>query len=355
MSAIHVLTGEPERGGGGVGDYTQLLARALDSRGVTVRVWSVHDPDLRRALPQALGEQPGYVLLQYVPNTLGKRGANVAFCRWLLSLSRTGADVRVMFHEPYFYFSWHPLHTGLALVQRAMAAILLRASSHSYVSTEQWLQYLAPYAPREAVFTVLPIPSTIPAPAPQAAVVSWRQRLGGGSKLLVGHFGTYGAHVATELAPVVPAILRQFEAVRIVCLGRGSEAFVAELHARNPENRTRIMATGELSKEDLAAALAACDVAVQPYPDGVTTRRTSVMAPLALGVATVTSRGFLTEPIWTEASPVALAPAGDADAHADVVSALLRDAGARNELASRGRAVYDAQFSIERTVSALLR
>ena len=355
MSAVHVLTGETETGTGGVGDYTQLLARALDGRGATVRIWNARDPQLRQALPIALREQPGYVLLQYVPNTLGRRGANIGFCRWLLSLSRAGVDIRVMFHEPYLYFSWNPLHSGLALVQRAMAAVLLRAASHNYVSTEQWLRYLAPYAPRDAVFTVLPIPSTIPAPAPAPAIASWRERLGGGTRLLVGHFGTYGAHVAAELEPVIPAVLRHFEGVRFVCIGRGSTAFADRIRGQHADNRTRVVATGELSPEETAAAIAACDVVVQPYPDGVTTRRTSVMAPLALGVATVTSRGFLTEPIWAEAAPVALATASDADAHADMVATLLRDAGARNELASRGRAVYDVQFSIDRTVAALTR
>jgi hypothetical protein len=355
MIAVHLLTGDTRPGGGGVGDYTRLLAAELLARGTAARIWDTRDPDLRTALPAALREEPGYVLLQYVPNTLGARGANLGFCLWLRSLSRAGADVRVMFHEPYFYFSWNPLLNGLAIVQRMMAAVLLRAASQSYVSTAQWLPYLEPYAPREAIFTVLPIPSTIPSPADETTTMEWRQRLGGGRWLLVGHFGTYGDHVARELEPMIPAALRQFEGVRFVCIGRNSERFVERVRPQLPDNATRIIATGELSPPDTAAAIAACDVMVQPYPDGVTTRRTSVMAPLALGIATVTSRGFLTEPIWQEAGAVALAPASDADAHADAAAALLRDAGARGELASRGRAVYEAQFSIQRTVDALLR
>lgn len=352
---VHLLTGEADAGHGGVGDYTRLLAAAIERRGGKSRIWNARDPRLKEALPEALRTEPGYVLLQYVPNTLGARGANIAFCRWLWSLSRSGTDVRVMFHEPYFYFSWNPLLNVLALTQRAMAAMLLRASSHTYVSTEQWLRYLAPYAPREAVFSILPIPSTLPVHLPESSVAHWRDRLGGGSRVLVGHFGTYGSHVGDELAGVIPVLLRQFERIRFVCIGRGSDAFVSRIHTDQPDNRTRVIATGELAPPDAAAAIAACDVVVQPYPDGVTTRRTSVMAPLALGVATVTSSGFLTEPIWSEGSPVRLAPAGDADAHADAVGTLIRDAGARSELASRGRALYDAQFSIDRTVDALLR
>ena len=351
---VHIVTGEYGAGSGGVGDYTQVLESALMDRGVDVRVWYSQDPELRTSLPAALARQPGFVLLQYVPNALGARGANLRFCFWLRRLHRRGVDVRVMFHEPYFYFSWHPARNALALVQRAMAAVLLRASSRNYVPTEQWLKYLAPYAPPEAVFSVVPVPATVPAPAAPQSVAEWRKKLGGGTHLLVGHFGTFGAHVANELAPIVPALLRQFEGVRLVCIGRGSDTFVSRLHASHPLDRTRIVATGELPAADTSAAIAACDVAVQPYPDGVTTRRTSVMAPLALGVATVSSRGFLTEPIWIEAAPVVLAPASDADAHADAAAALVRDAARRAELASRGRAVYEAQFSMGRTVDALL-
>ena len=75
----------------------------------------------------ALATDPGVVFLQYVPNALGAKGGNVAFCQWLLSLRRQGTDIRVMFHEPYFYLSWNPALNTLARVQRMMAAILLRA------------------------------------------------------------------------------------------------------------------------------------------------------------------------------------------------------------------------------------
>ena len=55
----------------------------------------------RTALTDAWKAAPGTVLLQYVPNALGHRGMNVAFCRWLLAERQAGRDVRVMFHEPY--------------------------------------------------------------------------------------------------------------------------------------------------------------------------------------------------------------------------------------------------------------
>src|ERR1051325_7766931 len=47
---------------------------------------------------------------------------NLRFCRWLRDRGREGMDVRVMFHEPYFYFTAsRPWRNVLAAVQRVMA------------------------------------------------------------------------------------------------------------------------------------------------------------------------------------------------------------------------------------------
>jgi glycosyltransferase involved in cell wall biosynthesis len=351
---LHLLTGEYGPDTGGVGAYSHVLAQALMGRGLRVRVWNTLDGTLQQSLPDALATDPGFVLLQYVPNALGAKGGNVAFCQWLLSLRRKGTDIRVMFHEPYFYLSWNPALNTLAMVQRMMAAILLRASSRIYISTEQWRRYLVSYAPTGTAFTVLPIPSTLPSDPPTDAIAAWRARLLGEHRLLAGHFGTYGEHVALELAPIIPGLLERITDLRFVCVGRGSERFVERLVFRYPRMAGRVQATGALDPPDAASALAACDLALQPFPDGVTTRRTSVMAPLALGVPIVTSRGFLTEPLWSETPAVVLAAASDPQAHVDAAVSLLRDESTRTQLGGLGRRLYDRQFALERTVQVLM-
>src|SRR5439155_12394123 len=107
-----------------------------------------------------------------------------------------------------------------------------------------------------------------------------------------------------------------------------------------------IVATERLADEDAAAALAACDLLLQPYPDGATTRRTSLMAGLRQGVATVTTRGFLTEPVWSESGAVVLADAGKPGRIADAVEALLDDVDARRKQGARGREAYARCFSM---------
>ena len=59
-------------------------------------------------------------------------------------------------------------------------------------------------------------------------------------------------------------------------------------------------AAGYLSPAELSAHIAACDLFVQPYPDGITSRRTSAMACLSRARPVVTTTGHLTEPLWAE-------------------------------------------------------
>lgn len=364
----HIISGEYPPAGAGVADYTAQVAAGLAARGADVHVHApaplaptldvaVHPlPDLFgastcRALAQTLGRQPGTLLVQYVANALGRRGMNIGFCRWLRQQHEAGADVRVMFHEPYFYFGWRrPWRNVLAIVQRRMARELLRASSEAYLSTATWRRYLEPWAPADLSMHVLPIPSSIPRVADEAGLRRWRGRFG---TRVAGHFGTFGSDVARELLPLLRQLLLQEPSLTFVGVGDGSDRFVRDLRLRDRALQDRVISTGRLDPADASAALQACDLLVQPYPDGVTTRRTSAMAGLANGVPIVSTDGALTEGVWRETGAVALVRPGDPAALADLVSTLLDDERARRGLAARGRETYVREFALEVTLDRL--
>lgn len=339
---------------GGVGDYTALVAAGLTEAGDRVQVWHPGVlPDRfgtrsRRIIARAAAGEPGPILVQYVPAAFGCRGLNVPFCLWLARQGRRGADVRVMFHEPFFYFGLErPWRNVLAVGQRVMASILLRAATRVYYSTETWRRLLAPYGPQSRV-EVLPIPSTIPVDVPREAVAAARR--GTAASIVVGHFGTYGEHVSGVLRPVVGEICNRLPHARVLLAGRDAEAFVATLDSRiRPQVDVLAAAEGDA----IAAALRACDVLVQPYPDGVTTRRTSMMGALTTGIAVVTTAGPLTEPVWSDSGAVALETAGDAAALAARVAQLAGDSTARRELGARGRRLYDERFALPVTIARL--
>lgn len=375
----HLLTGEYPPDRGGIGDYTRLLARALADHGRRVHVWTpsvdadsgaggvaVHamggvGRDALRRLGTALDRYPAplRLLVQYAPQAWGMRGMNLPFTRWLLARRRAGDDVRVMFHEPYFPFGWQrPQRNLLAAVNRLMARTLLRASTRAYLSTSVWEPLLAALAPPGLEFTLLPIPSTIPVVDDPDRVARVRREVGAG-RPIVAHFGTYGDLLAPALTRALQALIGHRPAARILLLGNRGPDFAERLRAVDDRFRDNVVAPGYQSPDDLSVHLQAAGVAIQPYPDGADTRRTTLMACLANGVPTVTTRGpGCASFILSRA--VSHAAAGDAEGQGHCAACLLESAdillesGERDELRARARAFYQREFAIERTVERLL-
>jgi glycosyltransferase involved in cell wall biosynthesis len=311
----------------------------------------------RDVLDHVLDASRTRVLVQYVPNAFGMRGLNLPWCRWLLHRARKhGTDVRVMFHEPYLYFSWRPPQwNGLAVGQRLMAALLLRASREIYVSTDSWRRYLGNLMTSESPLPItLPIPSTIPRHAPDDRIRSRRAILSlTGSRRVVGHFGTYGPLITPMLREHLVTLLNAESTTCAVCIGDGSRAFVRELLARHSRLSGRVLAFGRMGGREAAASIAACDLLVQPYPDGVTTRRTSTMAALLNGTPVVTTYGTLTEPIWSTTQAVAMVPVRDTRSFVRTTRLLLANTTEQEALGRRGEAAYRKHFAMEHTVTQL--
>src|SRR5207244_8988104 len=123
---------------------------------------------------------------------------------------------------------------------------------------------------------------------------------------LVGHFGAYDRYMTKLMLELLPSLLNGHDKLSVMLLGRGSMELrnrVVELH---PELSLYVRATGALSTEDISRHVSACDVMLQPYQDGVSGRRTSVMTALAHGVPIVTTQGKATERCWTESQAVKL-------------------------------------------------
>ncbi|WP_426757121.1 glycosyltransferase [Myxococcus sp. Y35] len=369
--AWHILTGEYPPRLGGVGDHTRQVSRALARAGQEVHVWTPGERDVREedgvtvhhvpglltpaglpALSRGLDACPGprRLLLQYVPHALGLKAMNVPFCAWFATRRR---DARwVYIHEAVH--PWSPRaplrHHLLAGTTRLMVRLVASAADRVFLSIPRWAEHLpASVRPRTRW---LPVPSNLPVEVDPDAVAALRTRLGTGPRL--GHFGTYGHLTAAPLEAALVPLLQGDASRHALLLGRGSRAFLAGLEARHPALRGRLEARDSLPLEDLAVHLATCDVLLQPYPDGVSTRRTTVMAGLALGVPVATNSGHLTEPLWRELDAVSLAEGTAPAALAERVESLLSLAGTRRELGQRAARVYRERFSLEHTVEALL-
>ncbi|HEX6183920.1 MAG TPA: glycosyltransferase family 4 protein [Pyrinomonadaceae bacterium] len=378
----HLITCEYPPRVGGVADHTRLVASGLAAEGDRVCVWcpaaegeapgaeggvsvrrelgSLRPSDLRRA-GRALNEfnAPRRLLVQWVPHGYGYRSMNVWLCLWLWARAfLRGDEVTLVVHEPFLAFGeGSRRQDAVALVHRVMTTLLLSSARRVWTTIPKWEERWRPYTlGRRVPFGRLPVPSTTPVTASAEEASTTRALYAPAGVALVGHFGTYGELIAGTLRELLPRLLSAEETgCAVLLIGQGSEAMREELLRARPELSGRIHAAGTLAPEALSRHLAACDLLVQPYPDGVSARRTSAMAGLAHGLAVVTTKGVLTESLWEESGAVALAPAGDVGALLDEVRRLLASPESRAPLGDAARKLYRERFDLSHTVASLRR
>ena len=371
-----ILTGEYPPAPGGVSDYTQQVARALACAGDYVHVFTAppRDPNSRETmssgasvepihvevLPDHFGLQslstldarldrlprPREILVQYVPHAFGCRAMNIGFCAWLLARSRTDR-ITITFHEVTFPMrAGQPVHHNLlGLVNHAMAAMLVRAASRAIVTIPAWARLLKRLGARCEI-RVVPVPSNLPLVVGPESVARARAKYHCGTgEALIGTFGSFGPLVAPLLDELVPRLAAQ-ELGTLLLIGRGSERYRHRL-----SKVANVVATGPLHPNETAAAIAACDVMIQPFPDGVSARRSSAAAALALGVPIVTNTGELSESFWRDSDAVALTESSDQIP--DLAAALLNDAPRRARLIAAAKQLYEQRFALRHTIDAL--
>jgi glycosyltransferase involved in cell wall biosynthesis len=373
--AFHLITCEYPPGVGGVAEHTRCVASGLAAAGVGVHVWcppggaadtgepgvTVHvlpdrfGPLSLRALQRGLanGPSPRRVVVQWVPHGYGRRSLNLAFCAWVLRRARMHGDrVEVIVHEAYLAFdSSRVRQSGAALVHRLMLTTLFAAASCVWLATPSFEPYVRPYGlGRPLGYRWLALPSPLARTADHELVA----RVGSQwPSPVIGHFGTFNPLVTAVLAPAIVHVLEARPDATWLLIGRDGERFAADLARQTPYLADRMVATGTVSADSLSAHVLAADVFVQPYPDGVTARRTTATALLGHGRVIVTTDGHLTESFWRTDAGVCLVPAGDAAGLARAAIHLLDDAAARTHLAEAAARMFVRRFSGADAIMAL--
>ena len=382
---LHLVTPEYPPQIGGVSDYTRAMASRLAAAGREVHVWApgndgpaettgptglagvfVHRvagtwtrPDRARVAGE-LDRFPGprRLLVHWVPHGYEPRGLARGFVRWLRERrQRAGDRVELIIHEPGVGFEGGWRQWVLAVLHREMLVSLLGTAARVWLSTPAWGPRLSPWRTLANLTRLgsspppvhwLPLLLDVPVVEDAAAVAAARVEFatvdhgGNGKGELLGHFGTYGAGVTRLLGPALTQVLGERPTRRALLLGRGGERYLASFRAAHPALAGRVHATGETDGTRLSILLQSCDLLLQPYPDGITTRRTSALAVLAHGRAMVTTTGHLTERVLWESAGACrvVVPAGLAAATGE----LLDDDDARATLGDRGRAWFEREF-----------
>jgi glycosyltransferase involved in cell wall biosynthesis len=283
---------------------------------------------------------------------------NVPFCLWLWNRAKVSNDeIDLMVHEPFLPFgegSWK--QQAAAAVHRIMATIILNAAMRVWMSIPAWEDRLRPYLlGRRIPMEWLPVPSSVESDANPGAATGYMDREIVRGRVVLGHFGTYGSAISNMLQSLVLPLLQDHPNRVLVLMGRGSTEFRSRMVAQNRSLSDQIEATGEITSAALSTWIARCDIMIQPYPDGISSRRTTAMVALSRAVPIVTTIGPLTENVWEESGAVRLVPTNDMIAFVNAVNELLSDDNKRTQIGMRGKELYLNRFDVSHTIQALRR
>lgn len=310
-----------------IDEYSRRLVAALCAAGMETR----YTPDGLGGL--LCGAEPAWVLLQYNPFRYGRSGFAPRLLRDVARLRhRWCAPLAVMVHEAWIDMT-DAKSTLIGLWQHAQLGALLRVADAVMTST----QALADEIGRGAVH--VPVAANITPVATSRTAA--RDRLGLDGRLAIALFGRDHPARKLDYAEVaIGALAEAHGANRLAVLNLGAGATPLRVPAG-----IDVHSPGELPADELSRHLWASDVVLLPLADGLSTRRTTMMAALAHGRPVLGLAGQNTDAMLTdEAGAVALTPVGDPAAFSRAAVELTNDPLRMRELGDAGRRLYESRF-----------
>ena len=288
------------------------------------------------------------MIVQWAPHSFGLRSLNLPLALWLWNRARRCNDrIELMVHEPFLAFDeGNRRQDAAALVQRAMIALLLDAASHVRVAIPAWETRLRPWCLRRRTqFEWTPVPSNVPECSDLREVLRVRGALVDPGQTVLGHFGTFRQRYRDAARSGDRGDPRKHG--RPGASDRPRQRRVArDFVSENRGSARRLVASGELEPDQIAIALSACDVLLQPYPDGISTRRGTAMAAMSLGIPLVSNLGHLSESNWRGTPGAWITQTSAATELAAAVRELLEDRELRASISAQARALYQQHFSL---------
>jgi glycosyltransferase involved in cell wall biosynthesis len=316
-----------------IDQYSRRLVEAMATAGIEARYIPDGFMSVLAAAP------PSWVLLEYNPFVYGRAGFAP---RLLLDVARfrhrLPVPLALMVHE-----AWVDMNDAksslVGLWQRAQLRALLRAADRVMTSTEALAREIGHGAIHVPVgANILPISTSH-----EAA----RARLGLDGKLAVALFGRGNPGRALDHAEAAIAALADAHgADRLTILNLGADA-----PALRVGPGVVVASPGRLPADELSVRLWASDIVLLPFHDGVSTRRTTLMAALAHARPVLGLLGRNTDALLAGArDALALTPAGDRSAFSRAAIELTCDPHRMRSIGAAGRRLYETHFDWQHTV-----
>ena len=326
-----------DRGHGidGIRDYSRELNDALADNEADASLLLVRG----KRLPSKLAQSDA-VVLQYNPFAYGRWGYAPWLARGLRKLKRAPQRpiIAIMVHEPFMPFSG--VRAGLmGMWQRLQLRSIRRASDVTFVSIEAWADKISHRRPKQPTYHV-PVGSALPDMRHEG--VATRAELGIDERTIVlTTFATgHPSHMSGHVCAAAIALREAGHPVAVLNLGAGARRL------KGLPKAIRVETPGPLELTTLARMLAASDVFVSPFVDGVSCRRTTFMAGLQHALPVVATDGPLTDDLLRRHPEACrLIPVGDRKRFAATVVELAEDPARRERLAQGARLLFERHFA----------
>jgi glycosyltransferase involved in cell wall biosynthesis len=370
MNGFLVICPTPPGRFDGVADYAAWLAASLSAStpawlvGLRTAGASAGEgvPEVRRIEITAWRElwrrrrEPPFVngtpLVQYVPQLYAGRLDSLWLLLWLMSVRAGGRRALVTVHEYAVPAAASARRVAARVLLPLVIALVGAVASHVVTTiglTDRRLRRLLFWKRRR--IALVPVGTNIPPRAAEAP----RRAPDAAGPIVCTLFGQPAAMSAGAVAAIGEWARAEGGRVRLRWVGRSRDEIV-EFCARRcglPPDLVEVFdrrPAGAVS--DL---LASSDLFLAPLADGVSTRRTTVVAALAHGLPVVGTYGPSTDALVGESPACALAPVG---APAELVArlrALASDADARTRMGRAARELFEARFTWDAIAAAYRR
>jgi glycosyltransferase involved in cell wall biosynthesis len=275
---VALLVGRAEEGTCGVRDYTYRLELALRDRGIDAEV--IETEGIRSAASLRTG---GRVLhLQYPSVGEGRSLAPLA------QLLRSRRSV-VTIHE----------FTQSHALRRALSTALATCARRRITTSEHERTAIATTLGGRRDIEIIPVGSSIAPPSHHIAPIERH----------LAYFGLLRADkgIITFLESASELIRSYGWTAEVI--GATASGAELELDQLRSASDPRIAWTGTLPSHHAAARLASAWCVYLPYPDGVSERRSSLLAALTCGAPVITTEGAATTPAMKQSFMIAATPA----------------------------------------------
>lgn len=249
-----------------------------------------------------------------------------------------------MLHELFTPFG-HSIKTFLiSLVQRLMLFFLLMGSDKIGVSIKVWERVLKRFFFwRKWDFRWIPIPTNIEV---AAKTNSNDKLLRFNKKPLLAFFGSLHITKMVEfLIASLEALVKKGYDSGLLIIGQDEKAISDYLKELPDYLRERIFCTGYCSSEDVSQYLSSSDIFLLPLIDGISSRRTTLMAALNHGVPVISTSGYLTDDIFLKEDFTLLSPSTDKELFVANVLKMAGDEKLRESIGKKGKEAYEKYFS----------